>query len=256
MLAVGYGGHVRPPPLPHQVEVLRGVLERIAAASSAGGSVPIAVFDLDGTLYDTRPRTLQVLGEYADHVAVERPDVAEALRSLELSHVHHLLRETLRECGLTHADVIRDVTHFWQQRFYSDDYLAYDVPRPGAQEYVQACHDAGASIIYLAERDVAGMLLGTVASLRDHGFPLAMPGVQLVLKPDATLGDETFKRAVLPTLSRGGEVVGYFDDDVASCNLARATFVRAAVGVVDAQTVPGAPEADPGIERVADFRLV
>ncbi len=245
-----------PPPLPHQISVLQRVLERVAGDANDGGPLPILVFDLDGTLYDTRYRTLQILMEYVDEVRSEFPDVADALATLEVQRVRYLLTDTLRECGLTHPDLVRDVTHFWRERYFSDEYCEYDTPTEGAPEYVRACHEAGAGIVYLAGRDIPGMLLGTVVSLRDHGFPIAVSGAELVLKPDATMGDEAFKRGTLPLLGRGGRVVGFFDNEPANCNLARQLYPDAEVAMLDTQKVPGAPDHEDGVQLVSDFRIV
>ena len=131
-----------------------------------------------------------------------------------------------------------------------------DVPLDGAPEYVRACHEAGGIVVYLTGRDVAGMLLGTISSLRESAFPLAIAGVELVLKPDASLPDEAFKRGVLPTLDRLGDVVAFFDNEPANCNLARAMFPDAHVVALETQKVPYAPQLSAGVEVVADFRLV
>ena len=221
-----------------------------------GGPAPLVVFDLDGTLYDNRPRTLQILMEYADEVREEFPDVAECLTSLSGDGVRYLLSDTLRGVGVTDVHVVRDISSYWHERFFSDDYLHCDVPSEGAADYVNACHEAGAIVVYLTGRDVPGMLLGTVASLRDHGFPLGKAGVELVLKPDAGLADEAFKRMAVPTLGRVGEVVGFFDNEPANCNTALGCFPDADVALLETQRVEGAPDPDDGIHHLMDFRIV
>ena len=214
------------------------------------------MFDLDGTLYDNRPRTLQILMEYSDEVRQHDPEVADALSTLDGQKVRYLLSDTLRECALSHPDVVRDVTQYWRERFFSDDYCGFDVPMDGAPEYVRTCYEAGASIVYLTGRDVPGMFVGTVASLRDHAFPLGVAGVELVLKPDATLADEAFKRSALPSLNRAGEVIAVFDNEPANCNIARGLFPTAEIALLDTQKVPGAPELDPNVSLITDFRLL
>lgn len=246
---------MRPPPLPQQIDALQRTLERVAGLSEAGG-LPVVVFDLDGTLFDNRPRTLQILLDYADEVEPEFPDVAGCLRPLREEGIAYLLSATLRSVGLTHVDVVRDITHFWRERFFSDEYLQFDVPNPGAPEYVTACHESGATIVYISARDVPTMMLGTVASLRDHNFPIGTAGVELVLKQDATLPDEAFKRATLPTLDRVGEIVGVFDNEPANCNHAIQTFPDAEIALLETQKVPGAPDPLPGVQHATDFRIL
>ncbi len=224
-------------------------------AAADGGPPPLVVFGVDGALYDTRPRTLQILLEYAEAVRPEDPDVSDALSGLELEHVHYLLSQTLRECGITHADLVHDVTAFWRERFHTDDYALLDVPNHGAVEYVQAIHDAGGGIVYLAGRDVHGMLLGTITSLRDQGFPIADVGVQLVLKPDATLGTESFKRSALPRIAARGDVIGAFEAQASDCDAARAAFPEADIGLVDLWALETA-SAEGRFEHLRDFRLL
>ncbi|RLB57325.1 MAG: haloacid dehalogenase-like hydrolase [Deltaproteobacteria bacterium] len=243
-----------PPPLPQQVDVLEVILERIPMMREEGGQ-PVVVFDLDGTLYDSRPRTLAVLAEYADEVRADYPDVSECLDQLDIGRLHYLISNTLREVGLTHVDVVRDITGFWRERFYSDDYLRHDVPTDGAPEFVTACYESGAGVLYLGGRDIPSMLLGTVSSLRDHGFPIGVVGVQLVLKPDATLGDEAFKRSAIPTLGRIGETLAFFDNEPANCNIAHQHFPDAYVALLETQQVPGAPDPDETLHHIVDFRV-
>lgn len=216
----------------------------------------MCVFDLDATLYDNRPRTLEILMEYREEIADTHPDVADALLSLTSERIEYLLSDTLRGCGITRADIVSDVTRFWHDRFFTDEYVLHDVAYEGAPEFVRACHDSGAVIVYLTGRDIPGMLVGTVQSLRDQGFPIALAGTEVVLKPDANLPDEAFKRGALPTLERLGEVVAFFDNEPANCNLAKAMFPDATVVLLETQRVPYAPELAEDIEVVADFRMI
>lgn len=227
----------------------------MVAQSISAGAIPVVVFDLDATLFDNRVRTLTILSEYADAVESQDADLAAALRSLEAQSVDYLLADTLRVCGVTNGEIVHQITDFWRDRFFSDDYCGYDVPLYGAPEYVNACYEAGATVVYMTGRDVPGMLLGTVASLRDHGFPMGVAGVELVLKPDATMPDEAFKRSALGTLNRVGDVVAFFDNEPANCNVAREAFPDAIVVLLETQSVPGAPAAVAGVEMATDFRV-
>jgi hypothetical protein len=231
------------------------VLERIAIAAGDGGRTPLVVFDLDATLYDNRPRTLEILMEYREQVLESRPDVAEALALLTADRIEYLLSDSLRGCGITRADVVADITRFWHERFFTDAYCQHDAPIEGAPEYVRACHEAGGIVVYLTGRDLPGMLLGTVSSLRDCGFPIGIAGTELVLKPDANLPDEAFKRGALPTLDRLGEIAAFFDNEPANTNLAKAMFPDATVVLLETQRVPYAPPLAEDVEVVADFRI-
>lgn len=213
------------------------------------------VFDLDATLFDNRPRTLEILMEYREHIAGEDPELAEALLTLEVDRVQYLLTDTLKGCGVYRAELVKHISAFWRERFFTDEYVACDVPLAGAPEYVRACHEAGAVIVYLTGRDIPGMLAGTVAKLRDDGFPIAVAGTELILKPDPNMSDEAFKRTALPTLDRVGDLTAFFDNEPANCNLAKAMFPDATVVLLDTQRVPGAPEIEQDVEVLADFRI-
>ncbi|MBZ0116360.1 MAG: haloacid dehalogenase-like hydrolase [Sandaracinaceae bacterium] len=244
---------MRPPPLPHQLDVLSRVLGQLSSWS--GPRAPAVVFDLDATLFDNRPRTLEILMEFRDEIAGEDPALAEAMVSLEVDRIAYLLTDTLKGCGIYKADIVKRVTHYWHERFFSDEYIACDVPIEGAPEYVRACYEAGAVVVYLTGRDIPGMLGGTVTKLRDDGFPIAVAGTELILKPDSGISDEAFKRGALPTLDRVGELVAFFDNEPANCNLAKAMFPESTVVLLDTQRVPGAPAAAEDVEMLADFRM-
>jgi phosphoglycolate phosphatase-like HAD superfamily hydrolase len=243
---------VRPPPLPHQLDVLHRVLD--AVARWEGARAPAVVFDLDATLFDNRPRTLEILMEYREAIAPDDPGLADALLALETSRIEYLLTDTLKGCGVYRADLVKEISVFWHDRFFTDEYIACDVPLLGAAEYVRACYEAGAVLVYLTGRDIPGMLPGTVAKLRDDGFPIGVAGTELILKPDPNMHDEAFKRGALPTLDRVGELLAFFDNEPANCNLARQHFPDAFIALVETQKVPGAPDPDETLHHVTDFR--
>jgi hypothetical protein len=60
----------------------------------------------------------------------------------------------------------------------------------------------------------------------------------------------------MPSLRRMGAVIAFFDNEPANCNVARATYPDAIVGLIETQSVPGAPKPDASIEAIANFRLV
>lgn len=243
-----------PPPLPRQLEVLRRVVDRAAVRAAGEGAAPVVVFGLDGALFDPRARALRILAELAETMH-DLPDVASALRGLRADGVQTLLGDTLRGIGIERPAIVNRISHFFRARYAEERYLEHDEPCPGAAEYVWRVWEAGAMVVYVAGRDAPGMLVGTVASLREHGFPFAQIGVQLVLKRDATLGDDSFLRAAVPTLGRAGEVVGLFDASPMVCELAKHTFPNADIGLVD-HWPPDPYDAIPGVERIHDFRVV
>ncbi len=250
----GYVALVRPPPLPHQLDVLHRVLRRVEEHRDPAAGPPVVVFELDWVLFDPRPRTARILQDFAERLDPTRMQWAEALAALPADRVRLHLADTLAEAGLHDHELLRDLTSFWRTRFLSDPYLALDVPVEGAPEFVRTLHRAGAVVCYVGSgRDLPGMLLGTVSNLRDRGFPMAEPGVELVLKPDGTLGDEAFKRDTLPRLDRCGRIVAFFDADAVGCRLGREVFPDAEVVQIDVLAASGPPPVG-GVEPISDFR--
>ena len=88
------------------------------------------------------------------------------------------------------------------------------------------------------------MGIGSFASLRDLGFPIGLPGTELVLKPDAQMPDEAFKRMQGPALERVGKVVAIFDNEPGNCNVLGQHFPDAHSVLLDTQHLPGAPPLD------------
>ncbi|HEY8087571.1 MAG TPA: HAD family hydrolase [Polyangiaceae bacterium] len=245
---------MRPEP-PHSAQsaALHGVLRR--CRTERAHRTPVVVFDLDGTLLDNRPRTLAILREFAARCVDRDPDVARRLQHARLHDLEYLLSDSLVRLGVHRADLTAELQAFWRDRFFSDAYLGHDVPLPGAVAYARACHDAGAVVVYLTGRDLPLMGPGTLASLRDLGFPVAVPATELVLKPDAAMPDEAFKRLTAPELARVGHVVAAFDNEPANCNVVLAHYPDAHVVYVDTQHLPGAPDLEPSVQVVRDFLL-
>jgi hypothetical protein len=230
---------------------LRGIIER--CARSEGKPSPVLVFDLDGTLMDNRPRTCAILHELGESWRTRHPALSERLRGSRPSDLAYLLTESLERLGVTQTDTIAEAEGFWRERFFADGYLAHDVPVLGAVEFVRVAYDRGASVVYLTGRDLPLMGIGSFRSLRDLGFPIGVAGTELVLKPDAGMPDEAFKRLEAPKLRRVGDVVAVFDNEPANCNVLLEQNPRAESVFIDTQHLPGAPPLDPRVKIIADF---
>jgi beta-phosphoglucomutase-like phosphatase (HAD superfamily) len=218
------------------------------------GPTPVVVFDLDGTLMDNRPRTAAILRELSDEWKASHPSVADQLATAEAEQLAYLLTDSLGKLGVTRTELIREAEVFWRERFFTDGYLAHDVEVPGAAAFARDCYEAGGILVYFTGRDLPLMGLGSFASLRDLGFPIGVPGTELVLKPDAQMPDEAFKRMQGPALERVGRVVAIFDNEPGNCNVLGAHFPEAEAVLLDTQHLPGAPQPDPRVRVIPDFR--
>ena len=148
----------------------------------------LAVFDLDSTLFNVSTRTQTILSEFAELNQIEK------LKNVEVKQEDRGIKEALLRAGYsldTDLEMLKTLRDFWSERFFSNEYLHYDVPYLGAVSFVQALEDAGCEIKYLTGRDYARMHKGTIEVLNKWGFPLKENS--LFLKPEKTQDDELFK---------------------------------------------------------------
>ncbi|MFO0678962.1 MAG: haloacid dehalogenase-like hydrolase [Polyangiaceae bacterium] len=236
---------------PAQASLLTAIVDR--CKGRPGEPPPVVVFDLDGTLMDNRPRTIAILRELAERWATKAPEAAARLRAARAEELDYLLTDSLARLGITTTDLVAEAEVHWRSLFFADEHMKYDVEVPGAVAFAKACHAAGATCMYLTGRDLPLMGIGSFRSLRDLGFPIGVPGTELVLKPDASMPDEAFKRFEAPRIRRVGHVVAAFDNEPANCNIFAEEYPDCASVLLDTQHLPGAPKLVPAVKVVADF---
>lgn len=233
--------------------VLSNVLENVKTAYTKQDR-PIVIFDLDGALFDSRPRVQQILKEYAtEELKGVRPEMAQKLTALTTSQIQYVLADTLRKAGIGEDAVVNNATVFWSPRFFSDDYLRYDVPVSGAVSFVRTAYSAGARIVYVANRDAPRHLLGTVRALRDHGYPIGIQGTELILKPAIQLQDALFTQQTLNYLRHFGRVIAAFDTDPGRANVYRRAFADASVILLTSQHAADAPPLLAKVDVISAF---
>ncbi len=224
----------------------------IAAVAARRAERPVLIFDLDGTLYDNRPRTLRIAHAYAAGLGEGYAQDAHTILGLSAHDLHYRLDDTLRAHGVS-EEVVKGTTARWFARFFTDQACADDVPVRGSVRFVRACYELGATIVYLTGRDVPNMLVGTVRTLRDDGFPVGVPRVELVLKPRFEDDDTTFKIAVLDAMAELGTVLATFENEPGNANMFLTRWPKATTVLVETLHAPGAPESFPEVVKVADF---
>lgn len=234
-------------------ERLGKILEDVRSAYNSKQR-PMVVFDLEGTLFDTRYRTLKILQEFADaELASTRPDAAATIHSLKKEQIGYKLTDTLTNAEITESAVLNNAVAFWTDRYFEDEYLRYDHPRPGVVEYIRTLYSSGARIVYLCARDVPRQLMGTVRALRKHGFPIGIQGTELIMKPTTKTQDAIFKRQAVNYLRHYGTVIATFDNEPANANTFRRAFPKATVVAVEAQHSPNPPVLLPNVAKVMSF---
>lgn len=166
----------------HQKGYLNEILKQAANKKRI-----VCVFDLDSTLFNVSPRSQAILLEFAE---LHKPE----LKDVEILHTDWGIKEALLRAGYLseeHPELHQLLKDFWYERFFTNEYLHYDIPYRGAVAYLQKLAQAQVEIHYLTGRDVARMQKGTIEVLKKWGFPLEEKNVHL--KPHRSIDDHTFK---------------------------------------------------------------
>lgn len=149
----------------------------------------VCVFDLDSTLFNVSPRTEKILHEYA-----EQQNLSDLL-AVRVGPNDWGIGEALLRHGYSTEqahDTFEDLKKFWRERFFSNDYLRYDIPSAGAVHFVHSLYKNKVEIHYLTGRDVHRMGVGTKATLLKWLFPLDDDRF-LHLKPHRSIDDHEYK---------------------------------------------------------------
>lgn len=206
----------------------RKVLHKVLEAAKTHGARGIAVFDLDSTLFDNRPRQARILREYG---------VARGIEELAACQPAHYadgwdMIEAMVACGLTRERaeaLFPDAKEFWRERFFSSPYCPDDLPIDGAAAFVRGVWEAGATVAYCTGRHEP-MREGSIESLRLGGFPVPEgERVTLIMKPSFDVTDDDFKRMAHGRLRELGTVIAAFDNEPIHINDYHRSFPEAHV---------------------------
>lgn len=234
---------------------LREVAERVEACRGRG-TLPVVVFDIDSTLYDTGPRNLRILEEFAEARRRSRPEIDALVERVRGTEIGWNVMDALRRAGCADQELLDDLGRFWGRRFFTDTFVVFDEPVPGAPGFVRDCHERGAFVYYLTGRHVGGMEVGTVQALVRDGFPWGIGRTLLHLKPDFETPDAAFKDEALRDIrSLGGEVIATFENEPGNANLFSRAFPGALGFLLETTHAPNPPPLAPGILRTPDLIL-
>jgi hypothetical protein len=179
----------------------------------------LAVFDLDSTLFNVSTRTQQILCEFA------RLEGLPELENVEVKLEDWGIKEAILRAGYhpeKDLEMLEKLRDFWFERFFSNEYVHYDVPYAGAVAYVLELYQAGCEVKYLTGRDQPRMGRGSLEVLKKWGFPCE-PG-QLVLKPERSIDDGLFKKNWFIDLDRRQyDKIYFFENEPVNINAVLAT---------------------------------
>lgn len=195
---------------------------------------PIAVFDLDGTVFDVTYRSMEIVRRFIGMIEIRNnfPEQTAIVSKLRYQDFHYGLEGTLNGIGIDRysehsAHFIHAAETYWYKHFFRDELLAYDIPYPGAQKCVLDLKARGVQIVYLSGRDIPNMCQGTLSALEKNGFPHTGHGVAICLKPAYGMDDLLFKRQSIETLSSMGEVILTLDNEPANVQMFSDRFPNA-----------------------------
>lgn len=187
----------------------------------------IVVFDLDSTLLDNRGRNAKIMQEFGElhNEPILTTAKAEHWQDWNAS-------KAMTAMGLPAPDVeklIDAYTTFWEEKFFTSQYCQYDSEVQGAADYVKQLQHSGAIIRYLTGRHEE-MRAGTLGSLSVLGFPV--PGSEsddavLIMKPEQSIPDDTYKKNVMNQLIKKFDVLAAFDNEPFHINTYREAYPKA-----------------------------
>ncbi|MBL7554470.1 MAG: HAD family hydrolase [Bdellovibrionaceae bacterium] len=185
---------------------------------------PLIIFDLDSTLFDVAPRLEKVLTDIGLEPVIQEkfPNVVPHFKNIKTERRDWGFLEVLHRAGVEHdnLDLFKTVRQLWIEKFFSNEYIHYDVPYQGSVDFVRKVEKLNVPIVYLTGRDVKRMERGSREVLLKWDFPLDDKMTQLVLKPDREMDDALFKRDwIHEYISKNKTPVFLFENEPVNINL-------------------------------------
>jgi len=213
---------------------IRKKLDQMIAELKAESKQAVAIFDLDGTVFDVTHRSVEILRRFLDQKEIQEKFPEQTTVAKKLKYTDHLysLEATLNNAGIDRysehaAHFLHAAETFWFKHFFIDELLAYDAAYPGALDCVQHLHKSGVHIVYLSGRDIPNMSKGTILALEKAGFPHTGHRVMMCLKPAYGQDDLLFKRQALESIRELGDVIATFDNEPANVEMFIESFPQA-----------------------------
>ncbi len=222
--------------------------------ATQNGGVPIIIFDLDDTTFDSRYKRLMIINDFVRQPAIASAYPAETAKILPAlgnpATIKASMRETMSVLGITDASFITAVSEFNRPRIMSNDYLARELPVAGAIAYINSIYAAGGRIMYVSARGPE-LRPGTEAALRANKLPYGVPGTMLYLNErneDAVV----YKSRVLGEIKQTGTVMGGFENEPDNINLFKTMFPNGSMFFLNTRKSSNTP-LKPGIVVIDNY---
>jgi hypothetical protein len=224
--------------------------------SLAAGEKPVIIFDIDDTIIDCRHRKHRVMHDFIkqSHVRESFALECQIVEQMTWENVQYRVLDTLAQEGVRNQLFGEQLFQFWRQHYFTYPYLIDDKPFPGALEFVNHCHDLGATTVYLTGRDIPGMGQATFDAMRKLGFPSDDKLVHFILKEDPAINDLEFKVLALDKVAPLGKVIAAFENELPNLHVMAERFPDAAMYWSKTLYLPNPPEPLPHVEVLLNFK--
>jgi len=241
------------------MSALRGGALELARQVNASGQHPLALLDLDLTLIDNGPRTRAILNHWVSGLsgrlegaqwdaAMERVQGMPLVFSIR-SNLLRVLGKEAGEVDVETAALAKEGFQLWLEHFFDPAWLVHDVALERAVEAVWELVKNDVTVAYVTARKV-NMVAGTVASLRNLGFPMGGPYSTLIMNDHPTRSDHDSKVVALEYCARLGTVVLNAENEPAHANAMHRRFPEALTVLIATRHSEPAPPLDAGVVRV------
>ncbi len=249
-----FAGWLTPSKVPYHPQILQQVENSLRAVPARCTKRPVVVFDLDHTLFDSRPRIWRILQEFALTLPESKKAQRELIQTSKMSDISYLVTETLQRIGIRDPGTIEEGLKYWIQHFAHEGRCVQDGIIPGGPAYVKRLYEAGAYIVYLTARAKDWELLCTVESLEKSGYPIGLANTQLIMKPDPNMRAVDYKSEVFKDIDGIGCVVACFENEPKNINAMARRWPEAAHVFLDTDFDPRHPvELLESIHRIASY---
>ncbi len=218
----------------------------------------VFVFDIDSTLYDVTPRNQQIVRHFGATQNLDSDLKNILLNFISLSEDWGIKPGLMRinknnfKKYIT-EDLIKSIKAHWNTYFFSKDFLHLDQVYPGAVEFLQKLNKL-APIYYLTGRDEPRMGHGTREQLTASNFPLSPHRNQLILKPDQSLLDHTYKVNELIKLQNQFEEIHFFENEPVILNAVQEKIPKINLYYIDSVN-SGRAEIAANIKKLKPYYL-
>jgi hypothetical protein len=221
---------------------------------ATAGDTPILIIDLDGTLVDYRYRTHRIFQKAIEEI--DPPDnIASLIKSVKPEQYDFYPILNFARIGIKDEALLKQLHNFWHKYYFSNHYLQYDRPMPGARQFVENFLKLKIHITYLTGRDRGNMGDGTREWLIQNGFlEVDDPCCNLLMKTDLGLKNHEAKALNVEKMRALGQPVAIIDNEPIDLQTIWQEFPRAIPVLVEMPNSGQPAELPDHVLKIKDFR--